>query len=192
MNECGSGLVAKSDMTLWDPMDYSLPSSSVHGISYGNWRGCHFLLQRSSWPRDFKPASPAWQVHSLPLSHLGNESMSEALWLWVIPPLLGIISICAGDTLAGGMETSDSEAAVQQWAQTAETEPKQDPTLQWLNDLRTGNMTDPLDCISPQDSWVLGQFWREPGEPKANIWLTWAGINLRNRLKLNCWCSSKQ
>ena len=42
MNECGSGLVAKSDTTLWDPTDCSLPGSSVHGIPHSNWRGLLF------------------------------------------------------------------------------------------------------------------------------------------------------
>ena len=39
--------VAQSCLTLYDPMDHSLPGSSVHGIFPGkNTRvGCHFLLQ---------------------------------------------------------------------------------------------------------------------------------------------------
>ena len=45
--KASGGLVAKSCPTLWDPMDYSLPGSSVHGIFQArNTRvGCHFLLQ---------------------------------------------------------------------------------------------------------------------------------------------------
>ena len=41
------GLVAKSCLTLADPMDCSLPGSSVHGDSPGKNTGvgCHFLLQ---------------------------------------------------------------------------------------------------------------------------------------------------
>ena len=31
-NTCGGGLVTKSCPTLCDPMDYSLPGCSVHGI----------------------------------------------------------------------------------------------------------------------------------------------------------------
>ena len=40
-------LVTQSCPTLWDPMDCSLPSSSVHGIFPGKstGMGCHFLLQ---------------------------------------------------------------------------------------------------------------------------------------------------
>ena len=39
--------VAQSCPTLCNPMDYSLPGSSVHGIFLGNSTGvdCHFLLQ---------------------------------------------------------------------------------------------------------------------------------------------------
>ena len=37
----------QSCLTLWDPMDYSPPGSSVHGDSPGKNTGvdCHFLLQ---------------------------------------------------------------------------------------------------------------------------------------------------
>ena len=35
-------LVAQSCLTLWDPMDYSLPGSSVHGDSPGNNTGVGF------------------------------------------------------------------------------------------------------------------------------------------------------
>ena len=36
-------LVAQSCLTLYDPMDHSLPGASVHGIFQGV--SCHFLLQ---------------------------------------------------------------------------------------------------------------------------------------------------
>ena len=65
--------------TLWDPLDYSLPGSSVHGIlqvrilewiAISSSRG-------SSWPRDKTciscvPAFSALLVDFLPLSHGGN------------------------------------------------------------------------------------------------------------------------
>ena len=39
-------LVAKSCLTLCDPMDCNLPSSSVHGILQARTgMGCHFLLE---------------------------------------------------------------------------------------------------------------------------------------------------
>ena len=39
--------------TLWDPMDCSLPGSSIHGDFPGKntGMGCHFLLQGDSRPR---------------------------------------------------------------------------------------------------------------------------------------------
>ena len=49
-----SGLVAKSCPTLCDPMDCSLPGSSVHGISQARileWVAISFC-QGSSWPRN--------------------------------------------------------------------------------------------------------------------------------------------
>ena len=47
-------LVTQSCLTLWDPMDCSLPGSSVHRDSPGKNTGvgCHALLQESSQPRD--------------------------------------------------------------------------------------------------------------------------------------------
>lgn len=56
--------------------------------------------------------------------------MSEALWLWVTPPFLGSISNCAGDTSAGGMETSDSGQQSPPVRDTAENEAKQEPKMQ--------------------------------------------------------------
>ena len=47
---------AKSCLTRCDPMDCSLPGSSLHGILQARtleWVGCHFLLQGSSWPRNW-------------------------------------------------------------------------------------------------------------------------------------------
>ena len=46
---------AKSCPTVWDPMDYSLPGSSVHGISQARileWDGISFS-RGFSWPRDW-------------------------------------------------------------------------------------------------------------------------------------------
>ena len=39
-------LVAQSCLTFCDPMDYSLPDSSVHWILQARIPDCHFLLQR--------------------------------------------------------------------------------------------------------------------------------------------------
>ena len=44
---CVCVLVAQSCSTLWDPMNYSLPGPSVHGILQVRMlMGCYFLLQR--------------------------------------------------------------------------------------------------------------------------------------------------
>ena len=44
-------LVTQSCPTLWDPIDCSLPGSSVHGHSpsKNTGVGCHFLLQETFW-----------------------------------------------------------------------------------------------------------------------------------------------
>ena len=62
----------------YDPMDCSLPGTSVHGISQARileWVAISFS-RRSSWP-GIKPTSPALQVYSLSLSHLGSPCKSS-------------------------------------------------------------------------------------------------------------------
>ena len=57
-------------LTLCDPMDYSLPDSSVHGISQARtlqWVALSF--SRGSSQSENEPVSPAWQADSLPLSN---------------------------------------------------------------------------------------------------------------------------
>ena len=66
-------LVAKSCQTLCDSMDYSLPGSSVHGISQAKyWSGLPFPSPGDLLNSGTESMSPAWQTHSLPLSHLEN------------------------------------------------------------------------------------------------------------------------
>ncbi|XDA86486.1 hypothetical protein R6Z07M_016199 [Ovis aries] len=74
-------LVAQSCrcQTLFSPMDCSPPGSSVHGICQARireWVAVSFS-RGSSQPQDLpdpgiEPMSPALQVDSLPLSHLGS------------------------------------------------------------------------------------------------------------------------
>ena len=68
----GGGLIAKSCLTLCDPMDSSLPGSSVHGI---------FQARMLDWVVSFsgdlphpgiKPRSPALQAVSLPTEPPGK------------------------------------------------------------------------------------------------------------------------
>ena len=62
------GVVTQSCPTLCDPMDYSLPGSSVHGIFQARvleW-GSHFLLQGDLPDPGIKPGSSAVQADALP------------------------------------------------------------------------------------------------------------------------------
>ena len=54
-----------------DPMDCSLPGSSVHGVFQARILGCIFLTQGSSW------SLLHWQMDSLPLHHLGSPNNSQ-------------------------------------------------------------------------------------------------------------------
>ena len=59
--------------TLCDPMDYSPPDSSVHGVLQARtleWEGCHFLLQGIFLTQGWNPHLLCflnWQADSLPL-----------------------------------------------------------------------------------------------------------------------------
>ena len=73
-------VLAQLSPTLCNPMDCSLPGSSVHGNSPGKITGvgCHFLLQ-GIFPSQGMNLCLLhllhWQADSLPLCHLGN-------WIW--------------------------------------------------------------------------------------------------------------
>ena len=65
---CCSCLVLKSYLTLWNPMDCSMPGSSVHGIlQQESWSGLLSPSARDLSELGIKPVSPALQVGSLPL-----------------------------------------------------------------------------------------------------------------------------
>ena len=60
-------------LTLCDPMDYSLPGSSIHGILQARiLECCHFLLQGIFPTQGLNLCLLHWQVDSLPLSHQGS------------------------------------------------------------------------------------------------------------------------
>ena len=59
--------VAQSCLTLCDPMDYSLPGSSVHGILRQEyWSGLPFPSPRDLPNPGIEPGSPVLQADSLP------------------------------------------------------------------------------------------------------------------------------
>ena len=65
-------------LTLCDPMVYSLPGPSVHGISQA--KILELAAISFSWGSSqpgVEPASPALQADSLPLSHQGSLGMSQ-------------------------------------------------------------------------------------------------------------------
>ena len=68
-----------------DPMDCSPPGSPVHGISQARileWVTIS-SSRRSSHPGT-ECGSPAWQVDSLPLSHLGSPGGEGRLGKWCL------------------------------------------------------------------------------------------------------------
>ena len=64
--------VAQSCPTLCDPMDCSLPGSSVHGIFQAIVLECHFLLQRIFPTQGSNPGLPHRRQTLYRLSHQGN------------------------------------------------------------------------------------------------------------------------
>ena len=68
-------LVAQSCPTLCDPMDYSLPGSSVHGDSPGKNTGvgCHALLREIFWTQGSNPGLLHCKQILYCLSHQGTQ-----------------------------------------------------------------------------------------------------------------------
>ena len=67
-------------LTLCDHVGCRLPGSSVHGIIFSRpeyWSGLPFLPPGDLSDPEIEPASPALQVDSLPLSHLGKKNGSN-------------------------------------------------------------------------------------------------------------------
>ena len=76
-------LVAQPGPALGDPMDCSPPGSSVRGTFQAS------ILEWLPFPppgdlpnSGIKPMSPAWQVNSLPLSHLGSPFFYNIYTQW--------------------------------------------------------------------------------------------------------------
>ena len=62
--------VTQSCSTLCNPMDCSLPGSSVHGIFQASTGvGCHFLLQGIFLIQGLNPALPHYRQRLYPLNH---------------------------------------------------------------------------------------------------------------------------
>ena len=64
-----------------DPIDCSLPGSSLHGVFSGKNTGvgCHFLLQGIFLDQRLNPHLLHWQGDSLPLNHLGSPYYDQTL-----------------------------------------------------------------------------------------------------------------
>ena len=75
-------LVAQSCLTLWDPMDYSPPRSSVHGIlqSKNTGMGCQSLLQGIFLTQALNPGLPHCRQILYRLSHQRSQSAVRGLW----------------------------------------------------------------------------------------------------------------
>ena len=73
-------LVTQSYLTLCDPMDCSLPGSSIHRISQARvleW--CHFLLQRIFPTQGSNPGLPYCRQMLYHLNHQGSPSLHMKL-----------------------------------------------------------------------------------------------------------------
>ena len=67
--------VAQSCPTLFDPMDYSLPGSSVHGILQARVLECIAIpFSRDLLDPGIKPGSPAWQEDASPFEPPGKST----------------------------------------------------------------------------------------------------------------------
>ena len=76
--KASEGEVAQSGPTLCDPMDFSLPGSSVHGIlqtTVLEWVAISF--SRGLPDPGIEPGPPAWQVDALPSEPPGKCSCNS-------------------------------------------------------------------------------------------------------------------
>ena len=86
-------------LTLWDPMDYNPPGSSIHGISQARmleWAAISFS-RWSSWPRDGTHISGSSCIGKRILDHLrhlGSPDPCEIYWIEVNLAYPSPLSIC--------------------------------------------------------------------------------------------------
>ena len=74
------------DLTFCNPMDCSLPGSSVHGILQQEyWSGWPLPSPGNLADSGTEPRFPALRADSLPLSHQGSTSLPEIICLEVCP-----------------------------------------------------------------------------------------------------------
>ena len=82
-----------------NPMDYSLPGSSVHGISQARileW-GCHFLLQGIFLTQGSNTHLLHWPTDSLPMSHQGSRARDDTPFLVSSREFIFEIWCCLGE-----------------------------------------------------------------------------------------------
>ena len=86
LHTCVLAKSLQSCPTLCDPMDYSPPSSSVHGISQARMlEGCHFLLQGVFRTQRSNPGLLPSQADSLPSEPPGHYKRREMLFSVDLP-----------------------------------------------------------------------------------------------------------
>ena len=88
-------LVAQSCLTLFDPMDYSLPGSSLHGILQARILDWGAISTSRGFPNPgIESRSPALQADSLSSEPWGKPMMSLYAYDIIIPKLEYIIYLC--------------------------------------------------------------------------------------------------
>ena len=95
---CVHAQLLQQCLTLCDPMDNSLPGSSVQGILPGKniGVGCHALLQGIFLTQGLNLSPPCllhWQGDSLPLSHQESPKYSTVIVLLSVSPFISV-TIC--------------------------------------------------------------------------------------------------
>ena len=85
---CVCAQLLQSCLTLCDPMDYSPPGSSVHGIFLGKHIevGCHFLLQVVPWMGLHLPVQRTW-VQTLVQEDFICHRAAKPIWHTTEPKL---------------------------------------------------------------------------------------------------------
>ena len=161
--------VAQSCPTLWDPMDCSLPGSSVHGDFPGknSGVGCHALLQGIFPTQGLNPGLPHCRQILYHLSHQGNPLTR------ILTPCSQVPSLQKGGHQSHSRTSSPSCNCRHRRGNTPLTESDQTQTAEAILEVVCALSEDPgLGAHSP---WPCSSRAQRPREGSWYLWLPTSG-----------------
>ena len=167
-------LVTQSCLTLYDPIDCSLPGSSVHGDSPGkNTRvDCHALLQGIFPTQGSHPGLPHCKRFLYHVSLQGSPRILE----WVAYPFSRGITQPRNQIgvscIAGRFFIS--------WATREAPEPSYDPAIPyWAYTIRKPQFKKTFTPFFIAALFTIARTWKQPKCPKTDEWKRRCGIYIQ-------------